>query len=377
MAARGTVPAVSAVPSVSAVSAVPTVSTVPAVSVVMPVYNMERFLGGTVESVLGQTLADLELICVDDGSTDRSLTMLNEYAARDDRVTVVAQANAGISAARNAGWAQSTGRYLYFMDADDILEPHALATLVERCDADGLDLLRFNMVAFADSPDMLATAEAEMARWSVASDEIGIVAGGALLEYLVNGGAYSPVTWLYLLRSEVVQLQPPFLECVRYHEDAIFTPHVFLAARRAACTPEALIQRRVRAGSLGKGSRADGDLSDRLHLLRSMSELAASERAAGHPAYVKPHVLSRLNQVPTAWRMLGPEGARRAVAERPENAVLGPALAEVVRIDDRIAQARARVDRAVATNRAIERNPVLHMVARVWGIALRGARRGV
>ena len=349
----------------------------PAVSVVLSVYNMARYLDETMASILGQTLSDLEVICVNDGSTDSSLDILERYAGADERVVVVDQINAGQSAARNAGWARARGRYILHMDADDILEPEALATLVARCDDDDLDLLRFNMTAFPDTPDMVATAEGEMRRWRVRTATEGTVTGGELLEMLVAEGSYSPVTWLYLIRAEVVSVRDSAFAPVRYHEDAIFTPHAFLAARRTASVTDSLIRRRVRAGSQGKGSRANGDLSDRLYMLRDLSELAASERTAGRPVHFAPHVVARLSQVPTAWRILGDSAARSAVAERAENAVLAPALAELVRIDDRTAKARDRVERAVARNRAIERNPVLHAVAKAMGaIARRSGRVG-
>lgn len=105
---------------------------VPLVSVIVPVYNAERYLRQCVRSVLQQTISDLEVILVDDGSKDDSLTICNDLAAEDPRVQVVSTKNGGAGAARNAGIAVATGTLLYFLDADDWVEPELLQRLTEK-----------------------------------------------------------------------------------------------------------------------------------------------------------------------------------------------------------------------------------------------------
>ena len=82
------------------------------VSVIIPVYNVEPYLKQCMDSVVGQTLKDIEIICVDDGSTDGSLDILREYAAEDNRIQIIEQKNAGAGAARNNGMRHATGKYL-------------------------------------------------------------------------------------------------------------------------------------------------------------------------------------------------------------------------------------------------------------------------
>jgi len=109
----------------------------PVVSVVMPVHNAERFLAAAVDSILAQTFTDFELIAVDDGSADRSLEILQSYAARDPRVVVAQHAsNQGAAAARNHGCRMARGRYIAVMDADDVSLPVRLARQVAALDAD-------------------------------------------------------------------------------------------------------------------------------------------------------------------------------------------------------------------------------------------------
>lgn len=99
----------------------------PLVSVVIPVYNGERFLKESLESVFAQTCHDYEVVCVDDGSTDGSCSLLEQYGAR---VRVIQQENAGQSAARNAGVRQATGAFVAFLDQDDLWYPSKLAQQV-------------------------------------------------------------------------------------------------------------------------------------------------------------------------------------------------------------------------------------------------------
>ncbi len=97
----------------------------------VPVYDVERWLPESLDSLLSQRGVDLEVVVVDDGSPDRSGAIADEYAARDDRVSVLHVANGGLGAARNVGTERVTGEYLAYLDSDDVLPPGALATLAE------------------------------------------------------------------------------------------------------------------------------------------------------------------------------------------------------------------------------------------------------
>ena len=103
----------------------------PGISVIVPVYNTERYLNTCIESILRQTRADLELILIDDGSTDRSPRICDEWAERDARVTVIHRENGGAGAARNAGLRIASGAYVAFVDSDDWIEETMLARLME------------------------------------------------------------------------------------------------------------------------------------------------------------------------------------------------------------------------------------------------------
>lgn len=101
------------------------------ISIILPVYNAREWLPHCLESLLGQTCTDLQIVCVDDGSTDGSSELLAEYRRRDPRVEVYAQPNAGLSAARNAGLEHARGAYIMFIDADDWLDADACALALD------------------------------------------------------------------------------------------------------------------------------------------------------------------------------------------------------------------------------------------------------
>ena len=103
----------------------------------MPVYKTEATVAAAIESVLAQTLTDFELIAVDDGSPDKAGEVLAAYAAKDPRVSVYSQENRGLSGARNAGLDRAAGEYVTFLDSDDVLPRHALATFLSAAEATG------------------------------------------------------------------------------------------------------------------------------------------------------------------------------------------------------------------------------------------------
>lgn len=107
----------------------------PLVSVVLPFYKDQETVGAAVESVLSQTMSDLELIAVDDGSPDGSVEIVSELARSDDRIRLVRQENGGLSAARNAGLRAARGRFCAFLDADDLWLPHKLERQLPLLDA--------------------------------------------------------------------------------------------------------------------------------------------------------------------------------------------------------------------------------------------------
>ncbi|MBR1870972.1 MAG: glycosyltransferase [Kiritimatiellae bacterium] len=119
-------------------------------SIITPVYNVAEFLRECVDSVRAQTFGDWELICVDDGSTDGSGEILDEYAREDNRIRVIHTVNAGASAARNTGLAAMHGEWFGFVDADDAIVPETLADIAAMIDEGAFDILQINKIIISE-----------------------------------------------------------------------------------------------------------------------------------------------------------------------------------------------------------------------------------
>ena len=114
------------------------------VSVVVPVYNVESYLEKCMDSIVGQTYSNLEIILVNDRSTDGSCEICEKYAGRDGRIKLISKKNGGLSDARNAGLDAASGEYLFFVDSDDFLELNAISELVSRAKAYEADVVVCN-----------------------------------------------------------------------------------------------------------------------------------------------------------------------------------------------------------------------------------------
>lgn len=117
----------------------------PKISVIVPVYNVEEYIPRCLDSIVKQTMKEIEIICINDGSTDNSLEILRAYAKQDDRITVIDKENGGVSSARNAGIRHAKGDYLMFVDSDDYLEKTICEACYKKIIRDSSDIVITNM----------------------------------------------------------------------------------------------------------------------------------------------------------------------------------------------------------------------------------------
>ena len=128
------------------------------VSVIVPVYNGEKYLKDCLNSILNQTLINIEIICVDDGSTDSSSEILKEFSFKDSRVKILSTENKGQGFARNLALKECNGEFIAFIDADDWINPKALELLSLKAKNNNLDMLFFQMVNYMEySGDFVET----------------------------------------------------------------------------------------------------------------------------------------------------------------------------------------------------------------------------
>ena len=207
----------------------------PKVSIVIPVYNAETYLKECLESVVHQTLEDIEIVCIDDGSTDRSGAMLDEYASRDSRFKVIHKANGGYGKAMNAGIDAATGEYIGIVEPDDYIEPAMYETLYSKAKESDLDLIKSGFRRFRHDGNSEVISECEV------PDRTGKL-HGVLLDLTENLTPYKfPMnTWTGIYRRAYLNKYH-----IRHHEtpgasfqDNGFWLQTFWHAKRAMFIPD-------------------------------------------------------------------------------------------------------------------------------------------
>lgn len=199
----------------------------PKVSVVIPVYNVEKYLRQCLESVVNQTLREIEIICVNDGSPDNSRLILAEYAAKDDRIVIIDQENKGLSGARNSGMNAATGKYIYFLDSDDYIELNTLEVLFQVCEEKKLEVVSFDKTLIYEDG-----RPSKPERRNICPD---IHTG---IEYMSYDKEYSVYVWSFMyLRTFLSENNITFKEGI-IHEDNLFTFYVMMHVQRLHHVPE-------------------------------------------------------------------------------------------------------------------------------------------
>ena len=213
------------------------------ISVIVPVYNTEKYLRECLDSVVNQTFKDIEIICINDGSTDNSLDILKEYEKLDDRISVSSQENSGQSVARNNGIDMANGEYIYFMGSDDYLELNAFEEIYNKCDENDLDLLVFKLINFDDGSSEKYTSEYyEMEPLTYLDGEVFNLKD--IGENALNFAVSPPGK---LFKRELI-------ENIKFPQNLIFEDNLFFAeallkAKRVSFYNKHLYNRRIRADS--------------------------------------------------------------------------------------------------------------------------------
>ena len=214
--------------------------TKPKVSVIVPVYNVEPWLRECMESLVNQTLKDIEIICIDDGSLDNSGTILDEYAKKDDRIIVVHQKNAGVQKARNAGLDMAKGEYIAFVDPDDYLELNTYEIAYKYAKKDNVDVIHFEHRMFDDGKDSHKN-DLDLSDGLVVS----------LKEYWDK--TYGVYVWENLFKANIIQKDNVrFVPGIRPADDTCFTYSVMGRAKAIKSIPATYYNYRIRAGALSK-----------------------------------------------------------------------------------------------------------------------------
>jgi len=230
---------------------------VPKVSVIIPIYNVEKYLRECIDSVLKQSLREIEVICVNDGSPDDSLTIVEKYAKSDNRITIVSKKNGGLSSARNAGFAVARGKYVYYFDSDDIIVPDALEKLYVSSEQNQTDIIYFGAESFYETPEL---EESHASYKGYYDREILFeksVSGSVMFEKLLEKNLFRSSVPLQFIRREFQEKSKILFKEGIIQEDELFSPILLAKAQSVICIKDKLYLRRVRDNSI-MTSRATG-----------------------------------------------------------------------------------------------------------------------
>ena len=222
--------------------------TAPAVSVIVPTYQCGQYIEQCIRSALDSTLKDIEVICVNDGSTDSTQEILERIARQDCRLRLFVQENSGQGAARNAAIRNARGEYLYYLDSDDVLNPKALEILVNRARKDKLDILSFDARAFEDEDFGNGTTEIRSSLFHKGQYE-GTETGIDLFRKMCRNREYQSALCVHMDRRQYLFDNGIIFEGRILHEDTAYTFRAFAGAERAGHEPITAFYRRLRRNS--------------------------------------------------------------------------------------------------------------------------------
>ncbi|MCH5250050.1 MAG: glycosyltransferase [Lachnospiraceae bacterium] len=219
----------------------------PKVSVILPVYNEEKYIHQCLDSLRNQTLSEIEIICVDDGSTDESLTILRNYEKSDDRIMVITQKNQYAGVARNNGMKHASGKYLLFLDSDDFFEPDMLEKLFLRAEQDRLDITLCHSYRMDDRIGEGFGVDSSQ-RDAFFPKHVSVFSGtdmkcGGIFQAMVGWA------WDKLFRTDFVRAMGYEFPDFRTSEDGFFVFMLVALAERIGVLDECLVWHRIYNGN--------------------------------------------------------------------------------------------------------------------------------
>ncbi|MGL5965216.1 MAG: glycosyltransferase [Fusobacteriaceae bacterium] len=247
----------------------------PKVSVVIPVYNVELYLREALNSVINQTLKEIEIIVVNDGSTDSSLEIIKEYEKKDNRIVVINQENKGLSCARNSGLRIASGEYIYFMDSDDYISLDTLEICYTNSLENNLDFIFFDAKSFTN--DNIDISGYDYDRSSTISEKT-IFSGAEILKQLLDKKKYRSAAVLNFinlnfLKEIKLEFYPGIL-----HEDELFTFLLFIFSKKTSYINRKFFQRRVRPNSIMTNQKGEKNMIGYLTIIREFKKIRLIEK---------------------------------------------------------------------------------------------------
>ncbi len=220
------------------------------VSVIVPVYNTEKYIKDCLNSITRQSLQDIEIICINDGSTDNSLEVIQEIAKNDLRIKIFSQVNKGPSITRNFGLSVAKGEYVLFVDSDDMLELNAIKYLYSEAKLNNLDILYFDAKAVFETEQLEKEKAAYKTYYIRSQDYSSVYTGKELFVLQMKDSTFLMSPCLQMMRRVfLADNKISFYEGI-LHEDNLFSALAILSAKRVSHRNKQFYIRRVRENSV-------------------------------------------------------------------------------------------------------------------------------
>lgn len=213
----------------------------PKISLIIPVYNVEKFIRKTLESVCAQTFKDYEVIMINDGSTDNSLSILKEYETRYKKFHLINQDNCGLSRARNVGVDAATGEYIAFLDSDDFLDPEFLDVLYNNAVENDADISCCNYYLYYDKISKKI--------YMPFTAKTGVYSNETALKKLILDTTFHFFMWNKLFKKDLF-INNDIVFYDMYFEDVAICPQLFYYANKVAFVNKPLYYYRRHNGSI-------------------------------------------------------------------------------------------------------------------------------
>ncbi len=241
----------------------------PKVSAIVPVYKVEPWIRECMDSLVNQTLKEIEIICVDDGSPDNCGKILDEYAAKDNRIVVIHQENKGVQEARNAGILRATGEYISFVDSDDYLQTNAYEVAYNAAHTPntetGVDILQFRFRAFRDENDSRIIVDNNYSEGTINSISFYL---GTDYHYTYGTGCCTK-----LFKSELIKnYSLKFIKGIRPADDTCFLYMALGRAKNVKTIPTTLYNYRIYNSSLSHSMSNDNNFLSSYKIIKYISD---------------------------------------------------------------------------------------------------------
>jgi glycosyltransferase involved in cell wall biosynthesis len=224
------------------------------VSIIVPIYNVEDYLERCIESLANQTYTNLEIILVDDGSTDNCGKMCDELAKRDNRINVIHKKNGGLSDARNVGFSNATGKYAIFIDSDDYVDIELISDCVSRIENDNSDMVVFDFKRVEGKDiDCITLIDVKEGCYNL-SEKPQLLIG-------------SPAAWNKFFKKEFLNATNIQFPVGKYYEDLGTTPKFLASAKRISYIKKPYYYYMIRSGSIMSSGKFEKNFNDRTEMI--------------------------------------------------------------------------------------------------------------